>query len=286
MNALQEDGCVVRLERVIVMLSGRVVLDIPDLTIAGGERVALVGPNGAGKSTLLRLLAGFVQPAAGQVQVLGRRFGAEFQETLSRTQWRELRTEVGQVMQGLHLVPRLTARENVLIGALPRLRNVPAWRSWTRLYTAQLRAEAHEALASLGIAGLADVRADKLSGGERQKVAIARVMLQRARLILADEPTAALDPTATHEACRALLQAAAGGTLITVLHHRDLVPRLASRVIGIMEGRVAFDMPAPQIDDARLDALYEPACVRTKSSDYPDPKSNSAPVLRRATVAT
>jgi phosphonate transport system ATP-binding protein len=220
------------------------------------------------------------------VQVLGCRFGAESEETLSRTQWRELRTEVGQVMQGLHLVPRLTARENVLIGALPRMRNVPAWRSWTRLYTAQLRAEAHEALASLGIAGLADVRADKLSGGERQKVAIARVMLQRARLILADEPTAALDPTATHEACRALLQAAAGGTLITVLHHRDLVPRLASRVIGIMEGRVAFDMPAPQIDDGRLDALYEPGSPHTKSSDHSDPKSNSAPVLRRASVAT
>jgi phosphonate transport system ATP-binding protein len=286
MKSLPQADPVVRLERVIVKLTDRVILDVPQLTIAAGEHVALVGANGSGKSTLLRLLAGFVRPTAGQVQVLGRRFGAESEETLSRTQWRELRTEVGQVMQGLHLVPRLTARENVLIGALPRMRNVPAWRSWTRLYTAQLRAEAHEALASLGIAGLADVRADKLSGGERQKVAIARVMLQRARLILADEPTAALDPTATHEACRALLQAAAGGTLITVLHHRDLVPRLASRVIGIMEGRVAFDMPAPQIDDGRLDALYEPGSPHTKSSDHSDPKSNSAPVLRRASVAT
>jgi phosphonate transport system ATP-binding protein len=286
MKSLPQADPVVRLERVIVKLTDRVILDVPQLTIAAGEHVALVGANGSGKSTLLRLLAGFVRPTAGQVQVLGRRFGAESEETLSRAQWRELRTEVGQVMQGLHLVPRLTARENVLIGALPRMRNVPAWRSWTRLYTAQLRAEAHEALASLGIAGLADVRADKLSGGERQKVAIARVMLQRARLILADEPTAALDPTATHEACRALLQAAAGGTLITVLHHRDLVPRLASRVIGIMEGRVAFDMPAPQIDDGRLDALYEPGSPHTKSSDHSDPKSNSAPVLRRASVAT
>jgi phosphonate transport system ATP-binding protein len=286
MKSLPQADPVVRLERVIVKLTDRVILDVPQLTIAAGEHVALVGANGSGKSTLLRLLAGFVRLTAGQVQVLGRRFGAESEETLSRTQWRELRTEVGQVMQGLHLVPRLTARENVLIGALPRMRNVPAWRSWTRLYTAQLRAEAHEALASLGIAGLADVRADKLSGGERQKVAIARVMLQRARLILADEPTAALDPTATHEACRALLQAAAGGTLITVLHHRDLVPRLASRVIGIMEGRVAFDMPAPQIDDGRLDALYEPGSPHTKSSDHSDPKSNSAPVLRRASVAT
>jgi phosphonate transport system ATP-binding protein len=286
MKSLPQADPVVRLERVIVKLTDRVILDVPQLTIAAGEHVALVGANGSGKSTLLRLLAGFVRLTAGQVQVLGRRFGAESEETLSRAQWRELRTEVGQVMQGLHLVPRLTARENVLIGALPRMRNVPAWRSWTRLYTAQLRTEAHEALASLGIAGLADVRADKLSGGERQKVAIARVMLQRARLILADEPTAALDPTATHEACRALLQAAAGGTLITVLHHRDLVPRLASRVIGIMEGRVAFDMPAPQIDDGRLDALYEPGSPHTKSSDHSDPKSNSAPVLRRASVAT
>ena len=286
MSGLREEVCVVRLERVIVTLSERIVLDIPDLTIAAGERVALVGPNGAGKSTLLRLLAGFVQPAAGQVQVLGRRFGPELGANLSRAQWRALRTEIGQVMQGLHLVPRLTARENVLIGALPRMRHVPAWRSWARLYTAELRAEADGALEHLGIAGLADVRADELSGGERQKVGIARLMLQRARLILADEPTAALDPSATDDACRLLLQAASGSTLVTVLHARDLVPRLASRVIGIADGRVALDMSVKQIEDGRLNDLYEGGSNRAKSSDGFGPQRTSEPGLTHAAVAS
>lgn len=286
MNAVRESAPVVRLERIIVALSDRVVLDVPDLSITAGERVALVGPNGAGKSTLLRLLAGFVRPTTGQVQVLGRRFGPAVRETLSPAQWRALRTEIGQVMQGLHLVPRLTARENVLIGALPRMRSLPAWRSWARLYTAELRAEADEVLSKLGIAELADVRADKLSGGERQKVGIARLMLQPARLILADEPTAALDPFATDDACRLLLQASSGGTLITVLHARDLVPRLASRVIGIADGRVAFDMPVSQIDDGRLDGLYEGGSVRMKSSDGPGLQRTSAPVMTHAAVAS
>jgi phosphonate transport system ATP-binding protein len=285
MNAVRNDASVVRLESIIVTLANRVVLDVPDLTIRAGERIALVGPNGAGKSTLLRLLAGFVQPGAGQVHVLGRRFGPKLSATLSRAQWRALRTEIGQVMQGLHLVPRLTARENVLIGALPRMRKLPAWRSWTRLYTPQLRAEADEALGKLGIAGIADVRADKLSGGERQKVAIGRLMLQRAPLILADEPTAALDPSATDDACRLLLQASSGGTLITVLHARDLVPRLASRVIGIADGRVAFDTPVTQIDDGRLDDLYEASSARMNSGDGPGPQRTSAPILTRAAVA-
>ena len=286
MSALGENGCVVRLERVIVTRSERVVLDVPDLTIRAGERVALVGPNGAGKSTLLRLLAGFVRPTAGQVQVLGRRFGPDLGSTLSRAQWRELRTEVGQVMQGLHLVPRLTARENVLIGALPRMRDVPAWRSWARLYTRKLRAEADEALGHLGISGLSDVRADKLSGGERQKVGIARLVLQRARLLLADEPTAALDPSATDQACRLLLQAASGGTLITVLHARDLVPRLAFRVIGIREARVAFDTSVSQIDDGRLDELYQGASARMESREGRRLHRTSAPVLAHAAGAS
>jgi phosphonate transport system ATP-binding protein len=284
-SALGENVCVVRLERVFVTLSDRVVLDVPGLTITAGERVALVGPNGAGKSTLLRLLAGFVRPTAGRVRVLGRRFGPDLGCTLSRAQWRELRAEIGQVMQGLHLVPRLTARENVLIGALPRMRSVSAWRSWARLYSRELRAEADEALGKLGIAELADVRADKLSGGERQKVGIARLMLQRARLILADEPTAALDPSATDDACRLLLQAASASTLITVLHARDLVPRLASRVIGIANGCVAFDMPVSQLGDGRLDDLYEGGSMRTTSSEGLGPQRSSTSVLTHAAVA-
>jgi len=245
----------VRLREVSVQAAERVLLEIPHLEIAAGERVALIGPNGAGKSTLLRTLAGFVRLARGEVQVLGRTFGPAH-AALSRAQWRSLRSELGHVMQGLHLVPRLSARENVLIGASVRMQALPVWRNWARLYPATLIAEADAALARLDIQSLADTRADRLSGGERQKVAIARLLLQHPSLILADEPTAALDPSATLQACQALLQAAQGKTLISVVHQTDLLPLLAERVLGLAHGRIVWDLPVGGVDDAALEALY------------------------------
>ena len=233
----------VEIDDLEVHAAGRVLLAIPHLHIGEGERVAIVGHNGAGKSTLLRVLAGFVQPAAGQVRVLGR----ELAPRPGSGTLRALRAEVAQVLQGLHLVPRLTARENVLIGALARQ---PGWRSWARLYPAALRAEADAALAAVGLLERADDRADRLSGGERQKVGIARMRLQRARLVLADEPTANLDPSAAVLACAWVGEAAADATLIAVMHQPDLLPQLARRVIGLKGGRVVLDRPvdanAPQ----------------------------------------
>jgi phosphonate transport system ATP-binding protein len=266
----------VRIDDLVVQAGARTLLQVPQLTIHGGERVALVGPNGAGKSTLLRTLTGFAVPAQGHVQVLGRGLGPGAAAPLTRRGLRELRAQVGQVMQGLHLVPRLTARENVLVGALPRL---PGWRSWARLYPRSLVAQADAALAALGLAAHIHTRADRLSGGERQKVGIARMQLQQPRMILADEPTAALDPAAVAEACRALQQAAHGATLVTVVHQPTLLPLLAERVLGLRGGRIVWDLPLPAVDATALADLYAPAA---RAADAPSPQHAPAPALRPA----
>ncbi len=241
---------VIHIRNLAVKAGARTLLRLDELHIGAGERVAIVGHNGAGKSTLLRVLGGLLVPTEGTVSVLGRRL----QEPVSNAALRAWRSEVGQVMQGLHMVSRLSARENALIGALGRL---SGWRSWSRLYPAALVAEANEALALVGLQGRGDNRTDRLSGGERQKLSIARLYLQRPRLILADEPTANLDPAAAADACRWLGSVARGATQITVVHQPALLPLLADRVIGLRDGALVFDLPTADVDPARLEALYE-----------------------------
>ena len=239
----------IELRGVRCTLGGRTLLDIDRLVVGEGERVAIVGHNGAGKSTLLRVLSGFTRPTAGQVSVLGLRLDSP----LPPARLRALRCEAGQVLQGLHLVPRLSALENVLIGCLGR---VTGWRSWVRRYPAHEVEGARAALATVGMLDQASMRTDGLSGGERQKVAIARVLVQAPRLILADEPTAALDPAAAQEICRVLGTAAGDATLVAVVHNTALLPLLADRVIGLRQGRVVFDLPQTQVDEVQLAALY------------------------------
>jgi phosphonate transport system ATP-binding protein len=245
------NGSAVSLQQVCCIAAGRTLLDIKALDIRQGERIAVVGHNGAGKSTLLRLLTGFMPAAHGRVDVLGR----DLAKPLSGNELRTLRREVGQIHQGLHLVGRLSALENVLIGSLGR---VTGWRSWVRCFPANETAAAEAALHAVGLLARAGARADSLSGGERQKVAIARLLVQRPKLILADEPTAALDPAAASEVCQLLARTASGATLISVVHNPTLLPVLAERVIGLKQGRIAFDLPVADVDDATLVNLYRP----------------------------
>jgi phosphonate transport system ATP-binding protein len=243
-------GSGIHISKLVVKAGARTLLMLDELRIAAGERVAIVGHNGAGKSTLLRVLGGLLAPSEGAVAVLGR----DLRAPMANSELRAWRSQVGQVMQGLHMVARLSARENVLIGALGRL---SGWRSWTRLYPPALVREADEALALVGLQGRGDMRCDRLSGGERQKLSIARLRLQRPRLILADEPTANLDPAAAADACQWLGAVATGATLITVVHQPALLPLLADRVIGLRAGLLVFDMPLADVSPERLRSLYE-----------------------------
>ena len=245
------NGMVISLQQVCCIAGGRSLLDVGTLNICHGERIAIVGHNGAGKSTLLRLLSGFMPAAHGRVDVLGH----DLSGSPSPRELRALRREVGQIHQGLHLVGRLSALENVLLGSLGR---VTGWRSWVRHFPADEVSAAEAALHAVGLLARATTRADKLSGGERQKVAIARLLVQRPKLILADEPTAALDPAAAGEVCHLLAQAASHATLVTIVHNPSLLPLLADRVIGLKSGRIAFDLPLSAVDDQKLTNLYRP----------------------------
>ncbi len=227
------------------------VLDGVSLSVGRGEAVALVGPNGAGKSTLLRAILRLVEPQDGEIAVLGQRV-----DRLRPGGLRALRARVGFVFQRHNLVPRLSALSNVVQGVQARARGPRTWVQW--LAPADARAEAMRALDRVGLAGLADRRADRLSGGQSQRVAIARVLMQRPAFVMADEPVASLDPTAAEEvmALFASLMRDEGLSVLFTTHNMAHARRFADRVVALAAGRVAFDLPAGEIGDDRLSHLF------------------------------
>ena len=249
MNA---SDAVIRLEALNVVAGGRSLLADVTLLVQAKERIAVIGANGAGKTTLLKTLTGMMLPSSGSVEVLGRQLSG----AVAPLELRQLRSRIGQVFQGLHLVGRLSALENVLIGALGRSQSI-----WTcaRLFPADERDRAQAALEAVGMGHVAAFRVDRLSGGERQKVAVARALNQNPDLILADEPTANLDPIAAGEVADLLTRIAEERkvTLITVAHTLSLLPNLAERIVGLKSGRIVFDEAIDAIDQSQMQQLYK-----------------------------
>ena len=221
------------------------------LGINAGERVALVGPSGSGKTTLLRLLAGSLvaDGGAGTVKIDGK-------APASLKAGRELAGLVGIVSQRFDLVPHLPAVHNVLAG---RLGYWSLARAATSLVWPLERRAAQEALAQVGLADKMNERPAQLSGGEQQRVAIARMLMQSPLVTLADEPVASLDPARAEEVMELLvgLTAAQNRTLIASLHTASLIRRHFTRVIGLRESRLQFDLPAEGLTDGVLAELYE-----------------------------
>ncbi|MCU1675629.1 MAG: putative transport system ATP-binding protein [Frankiales bacterium] len=209
-------------------------LDAVSLQVAVGELVAVMGSSGSGKSTLLHLAGGLDSPTSGEVSVEGTALS-----TLSRSALAALRRRsIGYVFQELNLIPALTAAENV---ALPRELD------GTKVKAA--RAEALAALDEVGLADLADRFPDELSGGQQQRVAIARALIGPRRLLLADEPTGALDSLTGEDVLRlirARCDAGAAGVLVT---HDARHAAWADRVVFLRDGRVVDDTgprPGPE----------------------------------------
>jgi phosphonate transport system ATP-binding protein len=225
-------------------------LDGVDLAIDEGERVAVLGPSGAGKSSLLALLNGTLVPSEGRV----RAFGEDLARLPAR-RLRVLRREIGTIHQQLDLVGPLRVVHNVNAGRLGRWSLPVALGS---LVVPRGTREVERALERVGIPEKLYERTERLSGGEQQRVAIARILLQRPRATLADEPVASLDRERAREVLDLLVALAddLGGTLVTSLHDVTVAQTRFDRIVALRRGRVVFDGPADRLPEQLLDELY------------------------------
>jgi phosphonate transport system ATP-binding protein len=230
--------------------SGAQILADVSLTIGAGEFVVILGRSGAGKTTFLRSINRLVEPTAGTIRVAGRAVtGAGV------TELREVRRQIGMIFQQFNLVRRASVIENVLAG---RLGYVPPLASVVGRFPREDRALALECLAQVGLGHLADRRADTLSGGEQQRVAIARAVAQSPAVILADEPTASLDPHLTDSIMGTLrsINVERGLTLVVSQHQLETALAYATRIVGFHRGRVRFDGSPSAVTADVVDAIY------------------------------
>ena len=220
------------------------------IAVQAGDRVAVIGPSGAGKTTLLHLIACAMRPAAGALRIDGvDPWG------LSPGELRKLRRRLILAPQTPPLPPRQRVVTAVLAARLP---GMGLARSLWSLFSPGDPLAAWKALQPFDLSDRLYARVDRLSGGERQRVGLARLLAADARLWLVDEPLSALDPTHARQAVETLLATAAdrGVTLVASLHQIDLALACFPRVIGLRDGRVAFDLPAAQVSAQAIEALY------------------------------
>lgn len=231
--------------------AARPVFDAIDLLVGRGEAVGIIGANGTGKSTLLRCLVRLTEPDAGSVRIFGKPVTG-----VSARDLRRHRSQVGFVFQRHHLVGRLSALSNVVHGVQSRMSGPRTWLQG--LAPEAVRREAMECLDRVGLADRALQRVGTLSGGQSQRVAVARMLMQRPRLILADEPDASLDPKAGAEVMALLFRISreTEAPLVFVSHHMEHVVRFADRIVGLENGRIGLDLPAREAGADRLKRFF------------------------------
>ena len=234
----------------VVLPPAAVVLDGIDLTVAPGEFLVVLGPSGSGKTTLLRAINRLVEPTAGSIHVAGQAVTGAPPGAL-----REARRRMGMIFQQFNLVRRASVIDNVLAG---RLGYVPSLPSLVGRFPRADRELALDCLRQVGLGDMVERRADKLSGGEQQRVAIARALAQQPAVILADEPTASLDPALTGSIMDILrrINVERGLTLLVSQHQLETALAYASRLVGLRRGRVCFDGAPAAVTPAVVEAIY------------------------------
>lgn len=230
--------------------NGTVGLNNINLTINKGEFIVIVGLSGAGKSTLLRSINRLHEISDGEILIDGQSITAAKGKQLLR-----IRRDIGMIFQNFNLVKRSTVIRNVLSG---RVGYHSTLRTLLGLWPKQDIALALDALERVNIREKAYSRADELSGGQQQRVSIARALAQEAKVILADEPVASLDPLTTHQVMDDLkrINQELGITTIVNLHFIDLAREYATRIIGVRAGEIVFDGPVEEATDAVFSEIY------------------------------
>ena len=232
--------------------NGTVALKNVTLQIRQGEFVAIIGLSGAGKSTLIRLVNKMIEPTSGQLIVNE----VVVDETLKGYPLRKFRRQIGMVFQSFNLVERTTVLKNVLAA---KIADKGFLASIFGYYSKKDHLDALEALHKVGILDKAFIRADQLSGGQMQRVALSRTLAQNPTIILADEPVASLDPVTADMIMTDFkrINKEYNITIIANMHHVDVALKFVDRVIGIKAGEIVFDGPSSSITEDILKMIYD-----------------------------
>lgn len=218
--------------------------------IEQGEFVAIIGLSGAGKSTFIRCINQMHTITSGEIIV-----NNENVSLLKGNALRQFRRKIGMVFQSFNLVKRTTVIKNVLTA---RVAVMPLWKSILGLYTKEDKILALTALDNVGILDKAYLRADTLSGGQAQRVALARCLAQKPDIILADEPVASLDPLTSQQVMEDFVKINQefNITVVANMHHVDIAKKYAKRIIGIKAGKIVYDGPSSTITNDDLTNVY------------------------------
>ncbi|WP_404332996.1 phosphonate ABC transporter ATP-binding protein [Mesobacillus maritimus] len=227
----------------------KIALSSLSFVVEKGELVALIGPSGAGKTTLLNLLATILQPDSGELFVDSKPI-SHYSDQKKRAK------KIGIIRQQFDLVGQLAVVHNVLAG---RLADWGLFKSLFSLFIPQEKQAALQALERVGLPDKLYERTSNLSGGEQQRVALARLLMQKPEIILADEPVASLDPARAEDILNMLTKIAKEEhqTVIASLHSVEYARKYFTRLIALKNGEIFFDLPAEQVTDQQLQELYQ-----------------------------